>query len=69
MIDTDSINIQIIGCVEDTIDKLQIAGQIMPLTYEMKSNAKKVGSHFRLCIKQLYSYSKCVFNKSSWRRT
>lgn len=42
MIDTDSINIQIIGCVEDTIDKLQIAGQIMPLTYEMKTNAKKV---------------------------
>jgi hypothetical protein len=42
MIETDAINIQIIGCVEDTIDKLQIAGQIMPLTYEMKSNAKKV---------------------------
>lgn len=53
MIDADSINIQIIGCVEDTIDKLQIAGQIMPLTYEMKSNAKKVGSHFRILHKAI----------------
>lgn len=42
MIDTEALSVQIIGCVEDTIDKLQIAGQIMPLTYEMKANAKKV---------------------------
>lgn len=42
MLDTDAINIQLIGCLEESIDKLQISGQIMPLTYEMKKNAKIV---------------------------
>jgi hypothetical protein len=42
MLETDVIDLQIIGCIEDTIDKLQIAGQIMPLTYDMKKNAKQV---------------------------
>lgn len=42
MIENDTINIEIIGCLEDTIEKLHISGQIMPLTYEMKKNAKSV---------------------------
>ena len=42
MIENDTINIEIIGCIEETIDKLHISGQIMPLTYEMKKNAKAV---------------------------
>lgn len=42
MAEVDTTNIQIVSCLEDTIDKLQIAGQIMPLTYEMKANAKKL---------------------------
>jgi len=42
MIENDTINIEIIGCIEETIDKLHISGQIMPLTFEMKKNAKAV---------------------------
>jgi hypothetical protein len=42
MVETKAINIQLIGLLEDTVDKLQISGQIMPLTYEMKKNAKQV---------------------------
>ncbi|CAF0822487.1 unnamed protein product, partial [Brachionus calyciflorus] len=42
MMQTDVINIQLIGCLEDTIDKLEISGQIMPLTFEMRSNAKEI---------------------------
>jgi hypothetical protein len=42
MIENDTINIEIISCLEETIDKLHISGQIMPLTYEMKKNAKAV---------------------------
>ena len=42
MIDTDVIDIQLIGCLEEAVDKLHISGQIMPLTYEMKNNAKMV---------------------------
>ena len=38
MTEIDAVNIQIIGCIEDAIDKLQISGQIIPLTYEMKLN-------------------------------
>ena len=37
-----AIDVQIIGCIEDAMDKLQINGQIMPLTYEMKTNAKEI---------------------------
>lgn len=44
MIENDTINIEIIGCIEETIDKLHISGQIMPLTYEMKKNAKAVSN-------------------------
>jgi hypothetical protein len=44
MANTDAIDIQIVGCVEDAIEKLQINGQIMPLTYEMKQNAKEVNT-------------------------
>ena len=40
--DSDVLEIQLLGCIEETIDKLQISGQIMPLTYEMKKNAKIV---------------------------
>lgn len=42
MIENDSINIEIVSCLEETIDKLHVSGQIMPLTYEMKKNAKAV---------------------------
>ena len=42
MIENDTINIEIISCLEETIDKLHISGQIMPLTFEMKKNAKAV---------------------------
>lgn len=42
MIDTEAINIQLISCLEEAVDKLEISGQIMPLTYEMKKNAKAV---------------------------
>jgi hypothetical protein len=42
MASTEAIDIQIVGCVEDAIEKLQINGQIMPLTYEMKQSAKEV---------------------------
>ncbi|RNA25218.1 IQ domain-containing G [Brachionus plicatilis] len=39
---TDIINLQLIGCLEDTIDKLEISGQIMPLTTEMRSNTREI---------------------------
>ena len=42
MVEVSSINIELMGCIEEAIDKLQISGQIMPLTYEMKKNAKAV---------------------------
>lgn len=42
MAEIDAIDVQLIGCVEDAIDKLKINGQIMPLTYEMKLNAKDI---------------------------
>ena len=35
MIENDSINIEIVSCLEETIDKLHVSGQIMPLTYEV----------------------------------
>lgn len=38
--DPEVIDIQISGCLEEAIDKLRISGQIMPLTYEAKNNAK-----------------------------
>jgi hypothetical protein len=40
MSDLSVIDIQLLGCLEDSISKLQISGQIMPLTFEMKQNAK-----------------------------
>jgi hypothetical protein len=49
MLETDVIDLQIVGCIEDTIDKLHIAGQIMPLTYDMKKNAKQVTQHIKYC--------------------
>jgi hypothetical protein len=42
MVEVNAINIELIGCIEEAIDKLQISGQIMPLTFEMKKNAKAV---------------------------
>ncbi len=42
MAELNAINVQLSCCIEDTINKLQISGQIMPLTYEMKKNAKQV---------------------------
>ena len=39
---TDVINIQLIGCFEDSIDTLEISGQIMPLTSEMRSNTREI---------------------------
>ena len=42
MSEVNAINIELIGCLEEAMDKLQISGQIMPLTYEMKKNAKAV---------------------------
>ena len=46
MVETKAVNIQLIGLLEDTVDKLHISGQIMPLTYEMKKNAKQVRFFF-----------------------
>ena len=42
MVEVNAINIELISCLEEAMDKLQISGQIMPLTYEMKKNAKAV---------------------------
>ena len=36
------LNLHLEACLEDSIEKLQVTGQIMPLTYEMKKNAKIV---------------------------
>lgn len=41
MTELSVMDIQILGCLEESIDKLHISGQIMPLTYEMKNNAKQ----------------------------
>ena len=42
MVEVSAINVQLMGCLEETVDKLKICGQIMPLTYEMKKNAKQI---------------------------
>jgi hypothetical protein len=42
MVEPDSVDIQLVGLLEDTVDKLQISGQIMPLTYEMRKNARQI---------------------------
>jgi hypothetical protein len=55
MADSEAIDIQIVGCVEDAIEKLQINGQIMPLTYEMKQNAKEVTFLIRAVSRTLNS--------------
>ena len=47
MLDVDAIDVQLLGCLEDTMDKLQISGQIMPLTYEMRKNAKLVSNRLK----------------------
>jgi hypothetical protein len=44
----DAVNVQITCCLEDAIEKLQINGQIMPLTYEMRVNAREVNIFFLL---------------------
>lgn len=36
------LNLHLTACLEESIEKLQITGQIMPITYEMKKNAKIV---------------------------
>jgi hypothetical protein len=40
------LNLHLEACLEDSIEKLQVTGQIMPLTYEMKKNAKIVNFSF-----------------------
>jgi hypothetical protein len=42
MMSTAILNLHLEACLEDSIEKLQVTGQIMPLTYEMKKNAKIV---------------------------
>jgi len=42
MVDLNVVDIQLLGCVEESIEKLHISGQIMPLTYEMRNNAKQL---------------------------
>ena len=42
MMNTQILNLHLEACLEDSIEKLQVTGQIMPLTYEMKKNAKIV---------------------------
>ena len=46
MMNTAVLNLHLEACLEDSIEKLQITGQIMPLTYEMKKNAKLVNLYF-----------------------
>jgi hypothetical protein len=38
----DILSLHLGGCIEDAVEKLHIAGQVMPITYEMKQNAKTV---------------------------